>query len=82
MCTAMSESESQTIVECVQTYLGTRCVTVGTRAAMIGGSSEGQSAKLRITEPKQGTELQIGEVYDLPASDLQQFWVTLPSLLV
>ena len=65
-------------VVCTQTYLGTHRVTVGTRAAIVGGIGEGIRVKLRIVEPAQGTELTVGETYDVPKEDMR-FWSAAPA---
>ncbi len=68
---------AEKIVECTQTYLGTRKVVVGTKAAVEQGlTGTIGSARLRITETRQGTELHVGEAYDVPKADLESFWKT------
>jgi hypothetical protein len=63
----------EALVECTQTYIGTHKVVAGTTATIegVGGI---YPVKLRIKEPKEGTEFHPGETYDVPQSDFQKFW--------
>jgi hypothetical protein len=57
--------------------VGTRRITAGTRAVIVGAKSlPTASVTLQITESKAGTELQVGEVFDVTTGDLQKFWKT------
>ncbi len=62
----------QTFVECTKTYLGTHRIVQGTKAEV--EANVGPVVRLKITEPREGGELQIGEVHDVSMSDYQQFW--------
>jgi hypothetical protein len=68
------------IAECKQTHVvGKRRVAAGTRAAIVGATVlPTASVKLEITEAKEGTELRVGEVFDVTTSDLNKFWKTMP----
>ena len=56
---------------------GPEKVVVGTKAAVEQGlTGTIGSARLRITETRQGTELHVGEAYDVPKADLESFWKT------
>lgn len=68
---------AEKIVECMQTYLGTCRVGVGTRAR-VETTGEAGAMRIVITEPSRGTELQVGEPYNVPASDAG-FWVAVPA---
>ena len=66
---------AEKIIECTQTYLGTHTIVAGTRAAVEQGLNGAHtSARLRITLPRQGTELHAGEAYLVPKADLESFW--------
>ncbi len=71
---------TEKIVECMRTYMGTHTVVAGTRAVVEQGLVGATSlARLRITETKQGTELHVGETYDVPKADLDSFWAPFSS---
>ena len=64
--------------ECKQTYpVGTRRVTVGTRATIVGATIiPTASVRLQITEPTAGTDFRAGEECDVPTATLHRFWRT------
>jgi hypothetical protein len=66
------------IAECKHAHVvGTRRVAAGTRAVIVGATSlPTASVTLQITESKAGTELQVGEVFDVTTGDLNAFWRT------
>jgi hypothetical protein len=57
--------------------VGTRRVTVGTRARIVGATViPTVSVRLQITEPREGTEFRAGEECDVPTATLHRFWKT------
>lgn len=66
------------IAECKHAHVvGTRRVSAGTRAVIVGATSPPTaSVTLQITESKAGTELQVGELFDVATGDLHAFWRT------
>jgi len=70
---------AEIVAECTKSYrIGTRGVTVGTRALIVGATGVPfPSVKLQIIEPKAGTELRAGEVCDVPVAAMSAYWRTM-----
>ena len=68
------------IAECKRTHVvGKRRGAAGTRAVIVGATARPTaSLTLEITETKEGTDLRVGEVFNVTTDDLDKFWNTLP----